>query len=100
MSLYEITFLLNEDSELNAVKELISSHGGKIAKENDWGVKRLSYPIKKDRTAHFYNWEFSLEKKNVQELKRKLNFNERLIRYLVLEIETKKYTTHGQPLTQ
>lgn len=87
MTQYELTFLLNEETELAAVKKLISSLEGTIKKEDAWGEKRLAYPIKKAKTASFYNWQFSLNAVKLPELKRKLNFNEKMIRYLLLKVE-------------
>ncbi len=87
MSQYEITFLLNEDKELPTLKALIASYKGKILKEDDWGVKPLSYPIKKSTAAHFYNWRLEIKSANMSDLKRKLNFNEKLMRYLILSVD-------------
>ena len=84
MNHYELTFLLNEEAELTKLKELVESLGGKISKEEAWGEKTLTYPIKKNRTAHYYQWQIEMDKKNILEFKKKLNFNEKIIRYLLL----------------
>ncbi len=84
MTKYDFTFLLNQEAELKTIKELISSLKGKITKEDNWGEKTLAFPIKKNKTANFYNWQIELETKNVKEFKKKLNYNEKLIRYLLL----------------
>lgn len=84
MSKYDFTFLLNEEAELTTLKGLIESLRGKISKEETWGEKTLAYPIKKNRRAHYYQWQLEMEKKNILEFKKKLNFNEKLIRYLFL----------------
>ena len=81
---YELTFLLNEETEIVNIKALIESIKGKIVKEEKWGERTLSYPIKKNHVATFYNYLIEIEKKQVNELKKKLNFNEKLIRYLLL----------------
>ena len=87
MTKYEMTFLLNEESELKQIKETIESFSGKILKENDLGKKILAYPIKKLTSARFYNFLIEIEKSKILELKIKLNFNEKLIRYLLLVYE-------------
>lgn len=81
---YELIFLLNEESELGNIKKLIESLSGKILEEETWGKKTLAYPIKKSRTANFYSWTLDMEEKNMSELRKKLNFNEKLLRYLLL----------------
>lgn len=84
---YELTFLLNEESELKNIKSLIAEFSGKVLEEEDWGKKTLTYPIKKVDVAHFYNWKIDLDEKNVSDYKKKLNFNEKLLRYLILKSE-------------
>lgn len=87
MTKYELTFLLNEEEELKKIKELVTSLSGKILKEESWGKKTLSFPIKKQRTASYYHWTFQINQSNIKELKKKLNFNEKLMRYLLLKTE-------------
>ena len=87
MTQYELTFLLNEEAELKTLKDLVSSLKGKIVKEEKWGEKKLAYPIKKSHSAVFYNWEIDMDVSTIEEFKKKLNFNEKLIRYLLLTKE-------------
>lgn len=86
---YELTLLLPDEVEAKTVKETIDSFKGKIAKEEKWERKTLAYQIKKNGThtsAYFLHWVIDIEDKNVQELRKKLNFNEKLIRFLLLKI--------------
>jgi len=87
MSQYELTFLLNEASELKTLKELIISLGGTIQKESIWGEKNLAYPIKRILKAQYYQWLIQLPKEKSMELRKLLSFNEKLIRYLLLAVE-------------
>lgn len=86
MSQYELTFLLNEESELKVLKELVTSLDGEVTKEEKWGEKTLAYPIKSAYKAHYYHWMVSVPTKQVMELRKKLNYNEKLIRYLLLAV--------------
>lgn len=81
---YELTFLTKEGSELKNVKELIEFYKGEVTKENKWGEKTLAYPIKNSNTAFYFEFEFEMDKKNVLELKNKLNLDEKILRYLLL----------------
>lgn len=87
MSQYSLTFLLNEEAELKVLKELVTSLDGVIKKEEKWGEKPLAYPIKNINSAHYYQWSIEVEKSKILELKKKLNYNEKLIRYLLLAVE-------------
>ncbi|KKP60256.1 MAG: 30S ribosomal protein S6 [Candidatus Roizmanbacteria bacterium GW2011_GWC2_34_23] len=80
---YELTFLIKEEAQAKIIKDLIESYKGKVTKEDKWGEKTLAYSIKKN-TALFYNFQFEIDKKNVLELKNKLNLNEKILRYLLL----------------
>lgn len=87
MSQYELTFLLNEEAALKTLKELVTGLEGSVTKEEKWGEKLLAYPIKGLTKAHFYNWVITIPKNRVMELRKKLNYNEKLIRHLLLVVE-------------
>ncbi|SRR3989339_151899 len=84
---YELTFLLTSEEETKPVKTLLESLSGKILKEEKWGKKTLAYPIKKNHSLLFFNWAFEMDEKKVTEFRKKLNFNEKLVRYLLLQKE-------------
>ncbi|MDO8741816.1 MAG: 30S ribosomal protein S6 [Candidatus Roizmanbacteria bacterium] len=81
---YELTFLTKEETELKNIVELIKSFKGKVTKEEKWGEKTLAYSIRKNHTALFFNFQIEIDKKNVLELKNKLNSSEKILRYLLL----------------
>jgi len=81
---YELTLLVKEEKELENVKSLITSNKGKVIKEEKWGEKTLSYPIRKNHRALFFNFHIEIDKKNILEFKNKLNLNENVLRYLLL----------------
>ena len=60
MSLYEHVYLARQDASAQQVEELtahlksvVEGMGGSIAKAEYWGVKSLSYRLRKNRKAHF-----------------------------------------------
>lgn len=81
---YELVFLLNEESETKNLRDLLTSLKIKLVKEEVGGKRALSYPIKKHTSAVYYFWQIEADKKVVAELRKKLNYNEKLIRYLLL----------------
>jgi len=87
MTQYELTFLLENEEETKIVKDLITSLKGEIKAENKWGKKTLSYPIDKNKSAFYFNYQIHIDKKNVQELKKKLNFEDKIMRYLLLQLD-------------
>lgn len=85
MSNYELTLLLDEEKELDEIKKLLESTKAKIKQEDKLGKKTLSYPIKKKRDAYFFTLMFEIEEKDTLELKKKLDFSEKLLRYLLIK---------------
>lgn len=84
--MYEIIFFLTTE-EVKTIQDTISSLKGKVTLEEKWGKKTLAYPIKKHRSAFYYRYGFDMKRENIQELKKKLNFNDNLIRYLLLKVD-------------
>ncbi len=85
MSTYDFVFLLNQEEELANLKSLIASVDGTVTNEKTHGKKSLAYPIKGVSEAALYEWNVTLPPKGASELKKKLAFNEVLIRYLLLD---------------
>ncbi|MCS7093342.1 MAG: 30S ribosomal protein S6 [Patescibacteria group bacterium] len=90
---YELTLLLKNEEDLEEVKKIVSSFNGKIEKEEKWGERLLAYPIEKKKKAFYFSLLVSLDKNQNQKLKQKLNFEPRIIRYLMLSISK---NNHGQ----
>ncbi len=87
MTQYELTFLTEKEEEAKLVQTLLESSSGKILNETKWGKIQTAYPIKKKASAYYYTWLVDLGPRQVAEFKRKLNFNENLLRYLFLEVD-------------
>lgn len=84
MSIYELTFLLSSEEELKNIKDLLKSMSIEVVKEQTWGKRQLAYSINKLKSASYYNWTIQLENKDVKELRKKLNFSGKVMRYLLL----------------
>lgn len=84
MSEYEFVFLLNEKEELKKIKESVVSLSGKILEEKELGKQNLAYPVKKQTSANFYEWRVQLAQDKLDEFKKKMNFNDKLLRYLIV----------------
>jgi len=89
MNQYEFIFLMSEEEDQKDLKELISSLSGKILDEKSHGLKNLAFEIKKHKAANLFEWIIQLNMDKISELKKKLGFNEKVIRYLILKLEAK-----------
>jgi len=87
MHTYEFTFLVEDSKSIIKLEETLQLYKGKKIKEESLGKKLLAYPIHKKTAAEYYTWLISLDKKMVKDFKQKLNFENVVMRYLMLERE-------------
>jgi len=73
---------LNEE-----LKALIEGQGGHIAKIEYWGLRNLSYRIKKNRKGHYSLLAIDAPSDAVKEMERQLSINEDVLRYLTLRVD-------------
>ena len=91
---YETVFIatpvLSESQMKEAVekfKGLITENGGKIVHEENWGLKKLAYPIQKKSTGFYYLIEFEAEGEFINKLETEYRRDERIIRFLTFKME-------------
>ena len=94
MPLYEHVFLARQDVSAQQVEELtaqikgvIEQMGGKVAKTEQWGVKSLSYRLRKNRKAHFTFMNVDAPSAAFNEIERQERLNEDVIRYLSVRVD-------------
>src|SRR5579859_7395446 len=94
MSLYEHVYLARQDASAQQVEELtahlkgvVEGLGGTIAKTEYWGVKTLSYRLRKNRKAHFTLMNISAPAAAINEIERLERLNEDVLRYLTIRVE-------------
>ena len=51
-------------------KSLIESEGGEVVSEEDWGLRKLAYPIQKKSTGFYYLLDFKAEPSVCQKIRR------------------------------
>jgi ribosomal protein S6 len=85
MDSYEFTFLVEDTKEAKNVKEILEAVSAKMVSENNMGKRALAYPINKLTSAEFFTWQIEIDKSKVNEFKQKLNFNENIVRYILLK---------------
>ena len=94
MPLYEHVFLARQDVSAQQVEELttqlkgvIEQMGGKITKLEQWGVKTLSYRLRKNRKAHFTFMNVDAPSAALAEIERQERLNEDVLRYLTIRVD-------------
>jgi small subunit ribosomal protein S6 len=94
MPLYEHVFLARQDVSPQQVEELTAQYkgvveglGGKITKQEYWGIKSLSFRIRKNRKAHFTLFNIDGPPAAVKEIERQEGINEDVLRYLTIRVD-------------
>jgi small subunit ribosomal protein S6 len=94
MSLYEHVFLARQDLSAQQVdalveqfKAVIEQAGGKVAKVENWGLKSLSYRIRKNRKAYFTLMNVDATPAAVAEVERQERISEDVLRWLTIKVE-------------
>ena len=94
MSLYEHVYLARQDASTQQVEELtahlkgvVEGLGGSIAKIEYWGVKSLSYRLRKNRKAHFTLMNIDAPAAAINEIERLERLNEDVLRYLTIRVD-------------
>ena len=94
MAFYEHVIIARQDispqqaEALNdTLKTLIEEQGGHIAKIEYWGLRNLTYRIKKNRKGHYSLLALDAPAAAVQELERQLSINGDVLRYLTVRDE-------------
>ncbi len=94
MPLYEHVYLARQDLSTQQVEELtaqlsgvITQMGGKITKTEYWGVKSLTFRIRKNRKAHMTLLNVDATPATLNEIERQERLNEDVLRYLTVRVE-------------
>ena len=88
MQKYLLTILLRDSLKDEERKELLSSVAkdfDNLIKEDLWGQRSLSYPIKRQDKAFYAHFEFEQEPSKVPGIDKKLKLNEDILRYLLVK---------------
>jgi small subunit ribosomal protein S6 len=94
MALYEHVVISRQDispqqaEALNdQLKSVIEQGGGSVAKIEYWGLRNLTYRIKKNRKGHYSLLAIDAPSDAVKEMERQLSINEDVLRYLTVRVE-------------
>ncbi|WP_299577337.1 30S ribosomal protein S6 [uncultured Sunxiuqinia sp.] len=63
-------------------RDIITQDGGEIVNEEDWGLRKLAYPIQKKSTGFYHLIEFKAEPSLIEKLETQYRRDERIIRFL------------------
>src|ERR1700742_2815816 len=94
MALYEHLLIARQDISAQQVdalathlKTIVEGEGGKVEKQEYWGLRGLAYRIKKNRKGHYVLLNINAPSNAVVELERQLKINEDVLRYITVSVD-------------
>jgi len=94
MPLYECVLIARNDvtqQQVEAVADQVATQleteGGTIDKREYWGLRSLSYRIKKNRKGHYMLLGLSAKPASVNEVERQLRLNEDVLRFMTIRVD-------------
>lgn len=91
---YETTFITRpelSDDGLKALNEriagVITQYGGEAVLNEDWGRKKLAYPIQKEVRGHYTYLVYTGKGDIVHEIERNLRLHDHVLRFLSVNLE-------------
>lgn len=88
---YELVFIVKDEKEdtPKKVRDYLAQLNGTVIKEDSWGKKKFAYRIKKISDGVYYIWRLKLSQIEMPEFKKKLDFEEGIIRYIIYKLKEK-----------
>jgi small subunit ribosomal protein S6 len=94
MALYEHVFLARQDlsqPQVDALVEqykgVIEANGGTVGRVENWGLKSLTYRIKKNRKAFYTLMDLDAPAAALNEMERQMGLSEDVLRFLTIKVE-------------
>ncbi len=94
MNRYETVFILtpvlSDEQAKEAVakfKKVLTDKGAEILNEENWGLKKMAYPIQKKSTGFYFLVEFQAEPTVVDKLEVAYRRDERVLRFITVKLD-------------
>ena len=94
MPLYESTLIARPDISGQQVEGLseqfqaiVRDNGGAVPKTEYWGLRSLTYRIKKNRKGHYLHMQIDAPAEAIAEMERNMRINEDVMRYLTIKVD-------------
>lgn len=94
MALYEHVFLARQDLSQQQVdalvenyKNILAANGGSVGRVENWGLKSLTYRIRKNRKAYFTLMDITAPAEAVKEMERQQGLSEDVLRFMTIKVD-------------
>ncbi len=85
-----LTPLLSEETAKEAIAKfvgILKDNGAEIIQEDNWGLRKLAYPIQKKTTGHYHLIEFKAPGESINKLEIEFRRDERILRFLTISLD-------------
>ena len=95
MNQYEVAILYHPDLEIDLekatsrVEKIFTDNGGKVVNTDNWGKRKLAYPIKKHDSAVYVIYAVEFPAQSVRKVESTLNITDEVIRFLITKPDLK-----------
>lgn len=93
---YEFTYIVNPvleeeqyKSAVEQVNKLFIDNGAEIEEVDEWGLRKLAYPIDKKSTGYYVNMYLTAPVESIAIVERSLRIDDQFMRYLTLKFDAK-----------
>ena len=91
---YELTFVIRPDMDdkqtaaaASRVESLVTSRGGELTNVQNWGKRRLAYPIGHHAEGSYFVYRLRMDPESQAEVEHDLNLDEQVLRFITLYLE-------------
>ena len=91
---YETVFILNPvlsqeqvTETVDKFRKILTDSGTEVVHENNWGLRKLAYPIQKKKTGFYYLIEFKSDGEIINQLEIDYKRDERVMRFLTIALD-------------
>lgn len=96
MNQYEIAVLYHPDLEIDLekatskIEKIFTDNGGNVTNTDNWGRRKLAYPIKRNEHAVYVFYTVDLPGESVRKVESLLNITDEVLRFLIVRPDLKK----------
>ncbi len=94
MNNYETVFILNPVLSEEQIKETVKkyedflvSRGAEMVAKEDWGLRKLAYPIQHKKSGFYHLFEFKAPGEVIEPVELEFRRDERMMRYLTVKLD-------------
>ena len=67
--------------------DFLTAKGGSITSTENWGLKKLAYPIQNKKSAFYYLIEFTVDAEAIDAMEAAFRRDERVMRFLTVKLD-------------